>query len=94
MRTVNIAELKDRLSTYLNAVREGQEIIVRDRNRPIARILPLSAATAEAEEQLLIAAGELRPPESPLPSSFWSLPAPRVPLKRVAAAVAEERAER
>jgi prevent-host-death family protein len=41
MKSVNIAELKNRLSLYLNDVKAGEEILVRDRNQPVARIVPL-----------------------------------------------------
>jgi prevent-host-death family protein len=43
---VKIAELKDRLSEHLRAVEAGAEVIVTDRNRPIARIVPVLAAEA------------------------------------------------
>ena len=43
MQTVNIAELKNNLSAYLERVRHGEEVIVKDRNRPIARLMPLAA---------------------------------------------------
>ncbi|MGH2737132.1 MAG: type II toxin-antitoxin system Phd/YefM family antitoxin [Actinomycetota bacterium] len=41
MRHVKIAELKDRLSEHLRAVEKGAEVVVTDRDRPIARIVPL-----------------------------------------------------
>jgi prevent-host-death family protein len=41
MKTVKIAELKDHLSKHLRAVEAGDEITVTDRNRPIARIVPM-----------------------------------------------------
>ena len=41
MRHVRIAELKDRLSEHLRAVEHGAEVVVMDRNRAIARIVPL-----------------------------------------------------
>lgn len=41
MKRVKIAELKDRLSEHLRAVEKGAEVIVTDRDRPIARIVPL-----------------------------------------------------
>ena len=87
VRTVNIAELKNRLSAYLDQVREGEEIIIRDRRRPIAKIVPLSAQDWGAEEQALITAGLLRPAEGRLPESFWKLPIPRASAKRVTAAI-------
>jgi prevent-host-death family protein len=44
MRQVKIAELKNRLSEHLRAVENGAEVVVMDRNRPIARIVPLPPA--------------------------------------------------
>ena len=38
MKTVRIAELKNRLSYYLRRVRRGESILVCDRDRVIARI--------------------------------------------------------
>jgi prevent-host-death family protein len=40
MKAIKIAELKDRLSEHLRAVERGAEVVVTDRNRPIARIVP------------------------------------------------------
>ena len=45
MKRVGIAELKDRLSEHLRAVEDGAEVIVLDRKRPIARIVPIVTAT-------------------------------------------------
>ena len=39
MKAVKIAELKDSLSEHLRAVERGEEVIVSDRSRPIARII-------------------------------------------------------
>jgi prevent-host-death family protein len=46
MKITNIAELKNRISEYLAAVENGEEIEVRKRNVPIARIIPLEKAAA------------------------------------------------
>ena len=43
MRRVKIAELKDHLSEHLRAVESGSEVLVTDRDRPIARIVPVLA---------------------------------------------------
>jgi prevent-host-death family protein len=91
---VNIADLKNRLSHYLSEVREGEELIIRDRRTPIAKIIPLSMThDLDAEELTLVVAGQMRPPESRLPASFWSMPAPRVPIKRALAALLADREE-
>lgn len=41
MKEVKISDLKDHLSEHLRAVENGAEVIVTDRGRPIARIVPL-----------------------------------------------------
>jgi antitoxin (DNA-binding transcriptional repressor) of toxin-antitoxin stability system len=94
VRSVNIAALKNGLSRYLSEVRQGEELLIRDRKTPIAKIVPLAqAGEPEAEDLALAAEGKLRLPEAALPASFWAMPAPRVALKRVVAAVEAERDE-
>ena len=39
-QTVQIAQLKARLSAYLRSVRKGGELVVLDRKNPVARLLP------------------------------------------------------
>jgi prevent-host-death family protein len=41
MKRVKIAELKDHLSQHLRDVERGNEVEVTDRDRPIARIIPV-----------------------------------------------------
>lgn len=80
MRAVNIADLKNNLSRYLNEVRRGAEVVVKDRNKPFARIVPLAAEEDDAAELMeLIAQGNARLPRSddPLPKSFWSESLPK-----------------
>jgi prevent-host-death family protein len=50
MKPVNIAELKNRLSHYLRLVRRGQPVLVRDRNRVIARIEPAGGPGAPSAD--------------------------------------------
>lgn len=40
MKNVKIADLKNNLSRHLAQVRQGSELIVLDRNTPVARIVP------------------------------------------------------
>lgn len=94
MRSVNIAELKNHLSAYLNEVREGEEILIRDRNLPIAKIVPIiQADDLDAELLALAASGKARLPEVALPRSFWSMPAPKIPMKKLVAALRADRDE-
>ncbi|HWC76415.1 MAG TPA: type II toxin-antitoxin system prevent-host-death family antitoxin [Blastocatellia bacterium] len=79
MKSVNIAELKNRLSVYLREVKGGEEILVRDCNLPIAKIVPLSRSADQDDELVTLAAqGKLRLGEGTLDDSFWELPAPRI----------------
>jgi antitoxin (DNA-binding transcriptional repressor) of toxin-antitoxin stability system len=41
MREVKIAELKARLSHYLRLAESGEEVVVKDRERPIVRMIAL-----------------------------------------------------
>ena len=41
MKIANIAEFKDRLSHFLSLVEQGEEIEVRKRNVPVARVSPI-----------------------------------------------------
>jgi len=62
MKSVNIAELKNRLSHYLRIVRRGEAILVRDRDRVIARIEPAGEAgtAAGGDDAARLAALEAR----------------------------------
>jgi prevent-host-death family protein len=37
---VRIAELKSKLSEYLRSVQRGNEVVIKDRETPIARLIP------------------------------------------------------
>ena len=63
MRSVNVAELKNRLSKYLRFAKSGEEVVIRDRNLPVAKLVPFSAEGADYRELALVAAGKLRLPE-------------------------------
>jgi prevent-host-death family protein len=94
MKSVNIAELKNRLSLYLKEVKAGEEILVRDRDRPVARIVPLTYAPDEDDELLVLAArGKIRLGEGVIDDSFWELPAPRVKPEILRSAIEQERNE-
>jgi prevent-host-death family protein len=68
MRTVNISDLKARLSEHIQLVRDGEEVLVCDRNKPVARIVPCSTNDYPERERRLIARGVLVPPKKRLRS--------------------------
>jgi prevent-host-death family protein len=72
--TVGVRELKNRLSSFLDRVKAGEQITVTEHGRPIAR---LSAIGVDVDRMAdLIASGIVRPAAS----SRRQLPARRVKL--------------
>lgn len=57
---VGIRDLKNGLSKYLERVRAGEEVIVTDRGRPVARLSAIDEATDRLAD--LVAAGVVRAP--------------------------------
>jgi antitoxin (DNA-binding transcriptional repressor) of toxin-antitoxin stability system len=100
MRTVNTGVLKNQLSAYLRYVRNGEEIIVQDRNKPIARILPFTLPLPpegdhEAEIAYLIATGQARGPKERMDrEAFNALPMPTVSDEAVKEALEWTRGDR
>jgi prevent-host-death family protein len=68
MVSVSVAELKNRLSKYLRAVKAGEEIVIRDRNLPVAKLVPFSAHESNEEELLLVTSGKM-----PLPKAAFKM---------------------
>ena len=93
MRSANIAELRNRLTQYLREVRAGQEIVVRDRQRPIAKIVPLTVDD-DADDAQLVAAALMRRAQRSLPAAFWRTRRAAVTLRAAAGAVSADRADR
>ena len=60
---MGIRELREHLSRFLDDVQAGQELIVTDRGRPVARIV---ASSGEAWLDQLVAAGVVSLPEREL----------------------------
>jgi prevent-host-death family protein len=57
METVGIRELKENLSRYLKRVRSGERIIITDRKKEVAVIIPREKDTVEDEVYQLIQMG-------------------------------------
>lgn len=75
MHTVNISDLKARLSAHIQLVRDGEEVLVCDRNKPVARIVPCRVEDYSKREQLLVTRGMLTPPLKRRPSpASWPEP--------------------
>jgi prevent-host-death family protein len=94
MTTASISELKARLSAFLDLVRAGDEVLVTDRGRVIARLVRVGgAAEKDSRRDLLVRTGQLQLPRAPLPKGFRRARRPADAKGRSLAALLEERAE-
>jgi prevent-host-death family protein len=83
---VGVRDLKNNLSRYLDRVQGGEDVIVTERGKPVARLSSIDASTDRLAE--LIATGVVRPPKR----SKRSRPAQRLtPKGSVSDLVAEQR---
>jgi prevent-host-death family protein len=92
MKIETVSKLKAYLSEYLNQVKAGNEVLITDRGKPVARLVPISHTKAakesltRMEKQGLIKLGSGR-----LPKDFWTMPRPEDPQGLVLKALLEER---
>jgi hypothetical protein len=95
MKTVDVRELKSRLSEYLRLVRSGEEILVTDRGEVVAELRPPTWCVALSHPALLelVRQGRVR---VGLPNSPDAYPAlgPAMPRGSAARLLDEERGER
>ena len=92
MKITAVSNLKARLSEYLNQVKAGNEVLITDRGKPVARLVPISRtkaageSLARMEKQGLIKLGSGK-----LPRDFWTMPRAEDPKGLVLKALLEER---
>jgi antitoxin (DNA-binding transcriptional repressor) of toxin-antitoxin stability system len=91
MKAISVAELKNNLILYLDEVKAGERIEVREGDQPIALIVPTPRDEQDEELLALAAQGKIRLGEGPIEDSFWDLPAPEVPMDVLQRVVKEER---
>ena len=73
MKTAAVSKLKASLSEYLGKVKAGEEVIVTDRGKPVARIVPITRSEAELPPHLLELerAGLVRVGTGEITPEFW-----------------------
>ena len=76
MKTAAVSALKASLSEYLAGVKAGEEIIVTDRGKPIAKLIPLQPGGTDTPDELrnLERAGLVRIGTGKIPDFFWDEP--------------------
>lgn len=90
-----VSRLKATLSECLAQVKAGEEIIVTERGKPIARLIPFSPERFQPLPHLadMARAGLIRIGSHHLPDGFTQMPRPADPQGAGIAALLEERAE-
>lgn len=92
METTGVADLKAHLSATLARVKAGEEVLITEHGRPIARLVPVGPTLVGSVERL-VRTGLVRPPIAPLEEQFWRRPQPADPEGAVLAALLAERDE-
>jgi prevent-host-death family protein len=92
---VGVGELKARLSEYLRRVKRGEEVIVTERGRAVARLSPvIEPGQTDARYHALVASGAIRPPvRKPDPDFFRKRLLPADPEGLALQHLLEEREE-
>jgi prevent-host-death family protein len=95
MKRAAVSTLKATLSACLAKVKAGDEVLVMERGKPIAKLVPLAEERDGTLSHLrdLARAGLVRVGSGKLPSGFWKLPRPKDPKRRALQALLADRAE-
>lgn len=95
MKRAEISELKARLSEYIGHVKRGEEVLVTERGKPVARLVPVSPVAAEGDRiRELLRRGVVRAGKGHLRQVLSKLPVCTVREGAVLRTLQEERQER
>ncbi len=95
METAGVAKLKAGLSHYLRSVKRGEEVLVTERGKPVARIVPIAPDENERFAEL-VRQGIMKPgrPGGISPDLISDLPLANVPREVILRVMDEEREDR
>ena len=94
MKIAAVSKLKAYLSEYLNQVKAGNEVLITDRGKPVARLVPVSRTRAVGESLARMEKqGLIRLGSGKLPKDFWAMPRAEDPKGLVLKALLKERKE-
>ena len=83
MKKASISILKAQLSRYVDAVKSGEEVIVTERGRPVARLTGTGpGSTPTGRVASLVREGRMRAPTHPAPSDLLEPRGPADPEGR------------
>jgi len=94
MKTTTVSKLKASLSEYLRSVKAGEEVLVTERGRPVAKLSPVAGSDVLADHLIEMEKhGLLKVGSGKLPKEFWRLRRPKDPKGLILKAVLREREE-
>lgn len=94
MRSTGIRNLKDNLSRFIARAAAGERVIITDRGRPVAELVPPAKQFASGfRYEELVASGVIRPALRP-GERFDDWPTLNLPKGTAARLINEDRAER
>ncbi len=95
MKSASVSKLKATLSEFLAKVKTGEEVMITERGKAIAKIIPIPHKETAIPPHLqeLARAGLVRLGSGKLPRDFWKHPRPKDPKGLALHALLEERAE-
>ena len=91
MKTAAVSELKARLSEYLHKAKAGEEVLITDRGKAVARLSPIPPTRTRESLMSMEKQGLIRLGSGKLPKNFWTMPRAEDPEGLVLKALFEER---
>ncbi len=92
MKTATVSKLKASLSSYLRQVKAGEEVLVTEHGRPIAKLSPPINSTSLPEQLVQMEKeGLIKLGPGKLPKGFWNMPRPKDRKGSVVKTVLQER---
>ena len=84
---IGIRMFRDQLTRYVARVRRGQRIVVTDRGKPVAVLIPYEAASASTREEArlakVLASGHVSPSERRFDTRFTPVRGKGTPPSRI-----------
>jgi prevent-host-death family protein len=78
MKAIAVSKIKASLSQYLKIIKAGEEVLITDRGKPVAKMVPVERDDVKLPPHLMEMErnGLIRVGTGKIKKSFWTLPRP------------------